>query len=259
MLLFLCSCGGVHGFKKDEPINQDAQEAAFLIQGLSDQIDAKLVSLHSYYVIAQKYLLDFDQLIEENNLEGLHRSSAYLSLLAARTQINEIERELEEISNNAILKERILHFEQEGKMNALSLQNISEKLNINLNLTDRDASLHDIQKEYHKLVVMNEFIIFEKNIEHLSYLMEMELKTQRKKRPTSLSGDQSHHLGIMNLLDWPPQSSGRILKRAKLLMKKTSSDYRITNDLQENARVRCTTGTFTREMNEGEKTVCLKI
>ncbi len=234
------------------------------MQGLSDQIDAKLVSLHSYYVIAQKYLLDFDQLIEENNLEGLHRSSAYLSLLAVRTQINEIERELEEMSNNSILKERILHFEQEGKMNALSLQNISEKLNIDLNSTDRDASLHDIQKEYHKLFMMNEFIIFEKNIEHLSYLMEMELKTQRKKRPlhkevTSLSGHQSHHLGIMNLLDWPPQSSGRILKREKLLMKKTSSDYKITNDLHENARVRCTSGTFTREMNEGEKTVCLKI
>ena len=127
-LLAVTSCGGFRLFS-EKTITQEREIASVTMERLlleenrsfSMEVDEKLNSLFSYYAIALKNLSQFDSSIDELSLSELYKSSAYLNLLAVRTQVDDIEKELahvysetqaknskSDIQKGMILKERII-------------------------------------------------------------------------------------------------------------------------------------------------------
>ncbi len=204
MALFIStSCGGFKLF--DLPGNAKERTIASMptahllaedADNFAAEIDEKLKSLNSYYVIAQKNLHSFDESISERTLEELYESGPYLHMLAVKTQVEEIERSIEELylvskirqqSKHQILSTRIRIFAGRGIIKNLALNNLCQKLKIET-LPLVDADVKSIETEYQELEITKEFQIYEKNIEHLSHLMEMKIKSTNKKfKPTSTS------------------------------------------------------------------------
>lgn len=203
MALFIStSCGGfklfdMPGTSKERTIASmpAAQLLAEDADNFAAEIDEKLKSLNSYYVIAQKNLHSFDESISEKSLEELYESGPYLHLLAVKTQVEEIERSIEELylaskisqqSKQQILESRIRIFASRGIIKNLSLNNLCHRLNIEA-APLVDADMKSIESEYQELETTKEFQIYEKNIEHLSHLMEMKIKSSSK---TNITGDE---------------------------------------------------------------------
>lgn len=163
-------------------------------EAFTAEIDEKLKNLNSYYLIAQKNLQLFDESISEKSLEELFESGPYLHMLATKTQVEEIEREITELfvaskishlKKHQIIRSRIRLFSQKGKMKNLAVNNLSQKLKLE-SLPDVNADLKNIEDEYEELQSSKEFQIYEKNIEHLSHLLEMKIKSHHKRfKPAS--------------------------------------------------------------------------
>lgn len=413
-LFLVSSCGGVFTgspWKKD----QERQIASHALERLmreedqtfETQVEDKLISLHSYYVITQRQLNLFEEKLSDVSLENLYQGQHYLSLLAVRTQIDDIEKEFHELKTELhdakkemLLKKQIEAFSRRSPVHYRSVENIAYKLQIKLEARDEHPAKSEIDNEYLELEKTREFQVYEKNIEHLSHMMEMNLDRKARKFIPSenengtLSGQEfpakvwsltfsngpeasvtplilqklkAKHLkatffqeaakskshlgfakrlvqdgmevgtqswsnkelakvGLMTLekeitqatvsmeknlkldikfyrlpygsgmdvpevrgliaknklihvfwnvdsLDWVPQSAGRIIKRTKDLMKKTSRDSGIIlfhdvhprsaeasevimDHLKQDARRVCPLGTIVEEMNRGEKSVC---
>jgi peptidoglycan/xylan/chitin deacetylase (PgdA/CDA1 family) len=158
------------------------------------EIEHKLLSLHCYYLIAQKNLIKLEDKIPSDNLSEIYMSSEYLSLLATKGQIDEIEAELEEVyeeliqvknANHSLRKKLFLNeiekFSKKGVIATQSLINLMSLLGITVNPSDLDISKDDILDEISTFDKDHEFNIYERNIDHLSYMMEMNLKTEAKK------------------------------------------------------------------------------
>lgn len=196
------ACGGLHSGKTllSDP---DRQIASVAVERLLNEeastfdaeIDEKLFSLHSYYVITQKHLEAFDNSLKDSTIESLYHGQHYLSLLAVRTQIDEIEKELLEIHQSLDSKtrvksflEQIKNFSQKGKLNSLSVQNLHFLLKIPLEAS-KQVEVSEIEREYRELEKMKEFQIFEKNIQHISHLMELNLTSNAETwRPDESQG-----------------------------------------------------------------------
>ena len=161
-------------------------------QSFAAHIDEKLLSLHNYQLIAQKELYHFDEELESKGLGELYEGRAYLSLVAVRTQIDEIEEELKELmlelghskkksdlEKRDLLTQRIGAFAQTSPLHGASLENLSH----HLKLKSQGSSFkrEDFDLEYRRAQEQREFQIFEKNIEHISHLMEMKLKKKQEK------------------------------------------------------------------------------
>ncbi len=197
--LLLVSCGGLNSFTQPQESSRDREVASLALERLllaeeasfEDDLDERLLSLHRYYVLVQKNLLKF-----EKNLGSLQHSAssdpAYLSLLALRSQLEELEQELIEIYRSAdarqvprapLVLNKIRSFAHQGPMEALSVQNIAKKLGHPLSLADSDAKEVEVEAAYRQLVKVPEFQIFEKNIEHLSHILEL---GPRNRAPASI-------------------------------------------------------------------------
>ena len=156
-------------------------------KNFSLEIDEKLLSLHSYYVIAQKQLIQFEEQIPERELEKLYQSRPYLSLITIRSQVEEIERELLSIfeatkkdqEKHQLFKERLSSFSKGSVLSRLSMENLNERLG-NREDSFIDVSLSVIENEYKRLETTKEFQIYEKNIDHLSHLLEMSIKSDNQ-------------------------------------------------------------------------------
>lgn len=206
-LTAVTSCGGFRLFS-EKAVQQEREIASVTMERLlleenksfSKEVDEKLNSLYSYYAIAHRNLSQFDSSIDELSLSELYKSSAYMNLLAIRTQVDEIETELtkvysktleksskSDIQKGIVLKERIAFFAKRSPLSYLSMTNLSETLGIALHKTPV-VSQKEIDTEYKDLETVKEFQIYEKNIEHLSHLMETEIKSVTKKwRPSETS------------------------------------------------------------------------
>lgn len=203
-LFAVTSCGGFRIFN-DKSMDQEREIASVAMERLiveenlsfGPEIDQKLHALYSYYALAHRNLLQFDQSITETELEELYQSPQYLGLLAIKTQVDELEGELIELSKLIgkqknktdaqrffILKERISKFSTKSKLRNLAMTNLAGALNIkiekNFELTETQFS-----DELKELESFKDFRIFEKNVEHLAHLFETELKTTGNKfRPS---------------------------------------------------------------------------
>jgi len=158
------------------------------------EIEHKLLSLHCYYLIAQKNLIKLEDKIPSNNLSEIYMSSEYLSLLATKGQIDEIEAELEGVyeelnqkkNKNISLRKKLFlseidKFTKRGVIASRSLINLISFLGLTLDQSDLDISKDNVLDEISNFDKDHEFNIYERNIDHLSYMMEMNLKTEAKK------------------------------------------------------------------------------
>lgn len=189
LLLASCSGRGLSLFGHDESAKRQIASIAMerLLteedESFEAQIDEKLFSLHCYYVIAQKHLLEFERSIDDSTLEKLYQGEHYLSLLATRTQIDEIERDLKELSlslnkeRRSLLEKKLRTFKEKNLMTSLSLSNLSHLIGVETQ-DEKNPKLSEIEKEYQELEKTKNFQVYEKNIEHLSHMMETNLSTK---------------------------------------------------------------------------------
>ena len=203
-LILATSCGGFKLFEMKRTIasTPSAQLLSEDEDAFTLEIDEKLKHLNNYFLIAQKNLLLFDESISEKSLEELYQSGPYLHILAVKTQVEEIEREIEEIyqasklshlKKSHIMRTCIREFSQKSKLKTLAMNNLTQKLKLE-SLPEINADLKSIEAEYEELQVSKEFQIYEKNIEHLSHLLEITIKSHNRKfNPTS--AEQGHITG----------------------------------------------------------------
>ena len=167
-------------------------------------ISEKLSSLHTYYVIGQKNLELFDRLAEHEAPKKLLKSRPYLKLLAVRTQVEEIEHQLfqtwkelqpqlspEKATRRRTLDDLVRDFAKKSKLSAMSMENLLAQLELSTPLEEEksvDPTLTEIEEEYKKLEVAKEFQVFETNVEHLSYMMEINASALEKKFYPSVEG-----------------------------------------------------------------------
>lgn len=188
LTLTLASCGGFKHFSNTK-LDKKRSIASFSDEKqASEELDKQLKALHSYYIIAQKQLALFDGSINDTTLENLYQSRPYMALITIRSQVEEIEKEilitLENKATHNLLLERIHHFANQSVVSRLSLENIKEKLGVYDGLSI-DVSENVINDEYEKLEKTKEFQIYEKNIDHLSHLMQVNIKSDSERfRPS---------------------------------------------------------------------------
>jgi peptidoglycan/xylan/chitin deacetylase (PgdA/CDA1 family) len=197
-LIFMSSCGLIN-FKENlaaRGIATSAIEKLVTDEETSFQaeIEHKLFSLHCYYLIAQKNLIKLEDKIPSDNLSEIYMSSEYLSLIATKGQIDEIEAELldvyEELSQmkntnhsqrKKLFVNEIEKFSKRSVIASQSLINLINFLGLSLDQSDMNISKDNVFDEISNFDKDHEFNIYERNIDHLSYMMEMNLKSEAKK------------------------------------------------------------------------------
>ena len=213
-------------------------------QALKMRMDDLLTSLHAYYILSQLKLREFDKFISHQSTLGpIYHSDPYLGLVVLKSQISTIENEIEELwgrSRRQKTEELFIvylkKFSQASKLQSLSLQNIVDRLNIpSLESQDLVSHINDkeLEKAYRNLIGKNNFHVFEKNIEHLSYLLSVRIKKNHPSKNASSSDERHWEIGLINsanphkdpffnvdALDWPPQNVDTIVNRVKALKNK---------------------------------------
>lgn len=195
-----------------------------------EEIHQKLVYLHHYYTLAQKHLSLFDQSLSDLSLKEVYQSDAYLSLLAIRTQTEEIEHELQEIWNQSpsargylkrklLLQTEIQGFADESQMQKASMENLLHRFDLVASAKLAGPTPSEAMLELKKLEGHREFQLFEKNIEHLSHVMETKIEETDKTFAPSpeKSGNISGHefpskVWSITFDDGPTKTSPKILK-----------------------------------------------
>jgi len=214
-MLFLTNSCGMHSFFSDNEVQKSREIASLSVQELlledtqsfASDIDEKLLSLHSYYVIGQKNILTFDQELKEKSFLNLYESMPYLKLIAVRTQVEEIEDELKDVLDSVkknpgpnkefLLRMKIIEFSKKSDMASLSMQNLISKLGFisKRRYSDRVA-MKEVSQELVGLETHQEFKVYEKNIEHLAHLLDINVSGKEKRffpsstKAGSISGNE---------------------------------------------------------------------
>lgn len=161
-------------------------------EGFKDLLEERFHSLHSYYVIGQKNLDLFDALIENQATTKIYESGPYLNLLAVKSQTEEIEheladlyRELSQDKNSQNLKQRfevqLRQFSKKSSLRSRSVENLRYKLGL-VDSSEKSIviSKRELEIELESLQKDHEFIVYEKNIEHLSHMLDVKIEGQEK-------------------------------------------------------------------------------
>lgn len=244
--IILTSCGGFKLFANQTlaptaqlspaPMERLAKEENQLI---IKEIDKKLFSLHSYFIIGQRNLIRLDSSLKDLNIDQLYRSYTYLNLMAVRPKVQKIEEEIltlsKTLSSNKLLimTERVREFSSGSYLKALSIKRISEALHVNTG-TLRTLSSKDIESEYQRLLETKEFHVFEKNVEHLAHLHQTRLKDPVRS-PASTDDSEAtdwsvtfkpidekyFRPGDFDSFDWLAQTPEKIVERSLKMIKKS--------------------------------------
>lgn len=194
-LLFLATaCGGFQLFQPFHEVSPKRGPSSIAEEQLEQELEQQLVSLHHYHVIAQKQLEVFDESLASTPLESLYDSPAYLKLQAARAQMEEIEHEVHENIDTLDkepekrkgirkrLLEKLQRFAEKSQSQSLALENLGHKLRLKVKrIWKRPISKKELHKEYDQLLTSTQFQVHEKNIEHLSYMLEAAQDEGQKK------------------------------------------------------------------------------
>lgn len=194
VLLGACGFGQFFHFESEEQSRVVASMAHESLMSdsltFSAEMDEKLISLHTYYLIGQKNL----QALDSGNHQQLLDSPHYLNLLAVKSQVEEIEDEIKliyraitkskkkkDINRAWMVRAKILEFADKSQLRHLSMENLSQKLNLKLhdNNYSNLIAMKELQAEYESLESINpkEFQVSEQNIEHLSHLMDVKVSS----------------------------------------------------------------------------------
>ncbi|MBA2405091.1 MAG: polysaccharide deacetylase family protein [Bdellovibrionales bacterium] len=166
-------------------------------ESLLAEIDEKLVQVHLYQVIAQKQLLLFDEQIGASDINEMYQRPVYLKLQAVRTQVEEVEHviidimdELSAEKNNQnqlkrkmAIAQKISSFADQSRIHSASMENLKSRLKIESSNKTKKTNLTrtEIDKEISFLTSSTQYQVFEKNIEHLSYMLESRTSEGSKK------------------------------------------------------------------------------
>jgi len=221
------SCGGFRLFSDKELVPERKVASLTYVPN----VDRKLLALHSYYVLAQKNLVQFDKALPQVEYGKLQHNPHYLNLMAVKTNVETIEKNLLELSGRyPLLMEKIADFSKRSHLASLSMRNLLVKSCAPDDVTVRNLKMSDIESELTNLRKHKEFMIYEKNIEHLSHMFETK----------DISSEQQ-----IDALDWIAQSPDKITERTQKMIKKTPRESRAI--LFQN-----------KGINAGHSTVCLK-
>ena len=188
MMMSLSSCGYYKWWGPQA--NKDREVASVSVKQLlnedeqtfSENIQDKINALHIYYVLGQKFMGQFDREIPGSKIENIYESEAYLSLLAIRTQTEEIEHEIIDVwestklskDNKSAQKKKlqiqvaVSKFADISKANQLSMENLVQQLSLprgQKSFASTRFGQSDILEEIKRLEITKEFQVFEKNIE----------------------------------------------------------------------------------------------
>src|SRR5690606_29521095 len=120
-----------------------------------------------------------------------YQTNEYALLMAVRIEAEKIEHELMDINDelrarkstafSKILQEKVAQFAAKSVMSSLSMENISFQLGMKLKQNKSFYKLSDeLSKEMAILEPQKEFLIYEKNLEHIAHTLAV--KTQHAKR-----------------------------------------------------------------------------
>ncbi len=163
----------------------------------------KLTSLHYYTMIGHKNLKDFDEVLE-------FESISYQNLMATRIQIDEIEEfitaEYAQILNSKEHK-KLTHFKSTlvkfaglSRLHLVSLENLLETLALSDLIPSKVVELgrKELEEHYKSLQLINDFQIHEKNIDHLSHMIDFKFDSNEKKFAPSIN-----KMGSVNGSEFP--------------------------------------------------------
>jgi len=128
----------------------------------------------------------FDERIEATRSDQMYEQPLYLKLQAVRAQVEEIEHEIIDIvaelsgdkANQNLLQKKlniiakINHFAATSPVHAASMENLKNHLNIKTTRPTKSLTKTEIENEIIFLNSSTQYQVFEKNIEHLSYMLE---------------------------------------------------------------------------------------
>jgi peptidoglycan/xylan/chitin deacetylase (PgdA/CDA1 family) len=158
------------------------------------EVEEKLNHIHFYYILAQLQMLVFDDMIKNNKVEEIYNSAPYLQLQAIRSEVEDVENDLLDFYYRLTSKEskttdmdprnsfdeQLNRFSKISHLHALSLENLNHKLERGSELSkdvkylkkNKSTFSQNIKSEIEELRKNPQFIIFESNINHISYMME---------------------------------------------------------------------------------------
>jgi len=200
LLLIVSACGAYKSIKLSRSAASIAEDQGLLLQ----ELEENLTKIHLYHVIGQKQMILFDEQIESTDIVEMYERPAYLKLQAVRAQIEEVEDEIidvmegfknekglgAELKTKLALSAKISEFSEISPLHQLALENLKGHLKIKNDTKikmKKNLSKLDIEKEISFLNSSNQYQVFDKNIEHLSYMLESNLRdVSQKFYPSSL-------------------------------------------------------------------------
>src|SRR5690554_569647 len=223
-------------------------------ENLNELIEEKLSSLHNYYVIGHRNLLEFDESIKNLSTEEIYQSEAYLKLLAVRTQAEEIEHELLELDKNLsqtkstqkrkLVREQLAKFAGKSPMSALSMQNLAFSFGLPQGVSKASINIKkELSKELEKLEQYKEFIIYEKNIEHIAHTLDTKnVKSKRFEPSTTRTGNITGNefpakVWSLTFDDGPGRKTTQSILADLKKRKMKASFFQLTQKAQENQSV----------------------
>ena len=244
--IILTSCGGLKLFANQTfppaaklspaPMERLAMEENQLI---IKELDKKLFSLHSYFIIGQRNLVRLDSFLQDLNIDQLHRSYTYLNLMAVRPKVQKIEEEILTLSRTLSAKklemmtQRVREFSSQSYLHGLSIRRISETLHINTG-TFKRFSNKEIEFEYQRLLKTKEFHVYEKNVEHHAHMQQTKFKDPVRRPASTLESEATDwsvtfkpvnekylRPGDIDSFDWLAQTPEKIVERSLKMIKKS--------------------------------------
>lgn len=255
-LLFSCSSTDIWKESTNRQVAAVAMEQLMVESpdNLNNLIEDKLFSLHNYYVLGHRNLVQFDESIKKLSSEEIYQSEAYLNLLAVRTQAEEIEHELLELDKNLsqtkstqkrkLVREQMAKFSEQSPMAALSMQNLAFRLGLPQGVNKGSINIQkELSKELEKLEQYKEFIIYEKNIEHIAHTLDTKnVKSKRFEPSTTRTGNITGNefpakVWSLTFDDGPGRKTTQSILADLKKRKMKASFFQLTSKAKENLSV----------------------
>lgn len=261
-ILTLASCGGSLHWVENPNAGQVRNMASLSREsrGESEMIVERLEALHIYYLLGQRNLMAFDEKLTSSTLSEAYSSTPYLNLLAVKIQVEEIESELrllaQDLGRKKMIIQQALDYAEKSPLHSLGMENLFHQLGVSRELKKHKIQLKEVQEEQRRLRDSREFLVYEKNVEHLSHMMDIpqaevsesvaghELPSkvwaltfskniQSSLEALKVSGKSQFRFtrfpygpgpGSVDALDWMPQNSSRIITRTLSLIRMSKRD-----------------------------------
>lgn len=167
-LFVLPACGGFTLFKNAGFIDRKVASSEPHFE--NQNFEAELRALHHYHLLAQKKISVMD----------------HKKILVIKSKIEEIETGLMK-KNSLNLKKAVHEFALKSKLSGLSMKKLGHKLGMKLPTSVEKASLKEVEDAIREAKGTREFQVIDMNVEHLSHMMTLKLKTRPNQKTTKIN------------------------------------------------------------------------